>query len=144
MKHTHESLALLTSTPEGLRLLDSTLAALCGTESWLSIVVSNGQETSCQHKTFLEAQEWLDSQKVVWGRKEGPYANNPRYTKDLNAVQDTVLKLIQSKDQKNAFVNYLDDLAANETDEQLERDFLWCNSTAIQRCIALILTLQEP
>jgi hypothetical protein len=146
MKYTPESLQDLASTPEGVQQI-RVLAAEC--DGWKrDLLPSPLKHGNCVKKGILFCS-WTHPTLRPVDNEPGydpahAFLTLPNYPEDLNAVQDAVMKLIQSKDQKNAFVNRLDDIATDEVEQQPDRDFAWANASAIQRCIALILTLQKP
>lgn len=72
----------------------------------------------------------------------GGYAELPNYPQDLNACREVALTL--DREQKNRYINRLSEDVQEDHMDAVDLDFAWCEASARQRTIALILTLQKP
>lgn len=144
MTHTLESLLELSKTPEGIQQIRIMVAELDGWkvgpslyhEGLLSLFRPDGEQMGSSWALKEEA----------WTQKHYGFPKLPKYPEDLNAVHTIVLKI--KGDNRSLYCDYL----------ALQHDFtgkdhklaLWevkwfsHTATALQRCIALILTLQKP
>lgn len=59
-----------------------------------------------------------------------------RYATSCDAVR--VLEMALPKEQRNRYINLLNDIHAEEEIDAVELDFRWCTSSALDRCIALL------
>lgn len=60
----------------------------------------------------------------------------PPYATSCDAVR--ILELAIPKEQRNRYINLLNDIHAEEEIDAVELDFRWCTSSALHRCIALL------
>lgn len=129
MKHTLESLLELSKTPEGIQQIRIMVAELDG---WKPFLLDNGAQ--------MMPPRWL----APYGEMVYSLATMPKYPEDLNAVHE-VEKMAYKKENAGWSLEYAEALRDVQfhSHDVMEYNYSW-HATAIQRCIAMILTLQKP
>jgi hypothetical protein len=129
MKHTLESLLELSKTPEGIQQIRIMVAELDG---WTECILEK------------DGYAWGVNPNLI-DNECGGWMSIPKYPEDLNAVHEVEEKIPSS--QVGFYAMYLVRVVGPKVipaGEDFKMSEMCWHATALQRCIALILTLQKP
>jgi hypothetical protein len=125
-------------TPKQLQAIRIAVAEAAGRDPWFRC--PQHSEVTPDHATLGTLCPWCAETLEWWDGTNGPL---PDYTGDLNAVHEVENSL--NDDQHYDFRGHLVDVTysdiVNQEQRVMESERAWISAPALQRCIALLMTL---